>query len=397
MSTATAATYYGEQVTRPPAQLAVGVAAAFLTVGATLTATPTASADEMGGTPGSVVDVSELPRDLWIPGTAEAQRITYRTIGSDGNPALSSGAVYLPPGQAPDGGWPVIAWAHGTSGLADACAPSLIGPALPERDYPYLANWLGRGYAVVSTDYVGLGTPGVMPYLDGKVEAHSVVDSVKAARAVHGSVSNKWVVVGQSQGGGAAVTTARYATEYGGDSLDYRGAVGTGVPANIELALLPLGPGVPPTAIPAGLTSYLFYILAGLRSAHPEIGLDSYLTPLGAHYVNLAEELCTNELHDAAQGVVVGDLFGKPLGQIPGWHALLADYMGIPTSGYDRPLFIGQGLTDIDVPAPSALSLVAALTANGEPVTFRTYPTDHSGALVASQADTIPFVEELFA
>lgn len=93
---------------------------------------------------------------------------------------------------------------------------------------------------------------------------------------------------------------------------------------------------------------------------------------------------------------MVGDLFGKPLNQIPNFHGLLVDYMGVPTSGYDRPLFIGQGLTDIDVPAPSAFSLVAALTANGEPVTFKTYPTDHSGTLVDSQADTIPFVRGLF-
>ncbi|GAA3151663.1 hypothetical protein GCM10020255_030780 [Rhodococcus baikonurensis] len=122
-----------------------------------------------------------------------------------------------------------------------------MGPGLPERDYPYLGRWLSEGYAVVATDYVGLGTPGLMPYLDGKVEAHSVVDSVKAARVIDSSISNRWAVVGQSQGGGAAITTARYATEYGGDSLDYRGGVGTGVPANIELTLLPAGPGFRPS------------------------------------------------------------------------------------------------------------------------------------------------------
>ncbi|MDV7354907.1 lipase family protein [Rhodococcus oxybenzonivorans] len=376
---------------------AASVTVASLTLVGTCLAAPSAFADDAAGAPGDVVEVFPLPSALWIPGAADAQRITYWSIGPDGDPALSTGAMYVPPGEAPDGGWPVVAWAHGTSGLADHCAPSLVGPGLPERDYPYLGRWLEQGYAIVSTDYVGLGTPGVMPYLDGKVEAHSVVDSVKAARAVDESLSNKWVVVGQSQGGGAAVVTGRYATEYGGKSLDYRGAVGTGVPANIELALLPLGPGVPPTAIPAGLTSYLFYILAGLRSAHPEIGLDAYLTPLGAQYVDAAEQLCVHEMHEAAEGVIVGDLFSKPLNEIPNFYPLLVDYMGVPTSGYDRPLFIGQGLTDIDVPAPSAFSLVAALTANGEPVTFKTYPTDHSGTLIESQADTIPFVRELFA
>ncbi|MDJ0404273.1 lipase family protein [Rhodococcus erythropolis] len=345
---------------------------------------------------GTVVSSEPLPKDLWIPGTADAKRFTYWTIGSNAGPALSSGAYYVPAGPAPEGGWPVIAWAHGTTGLDDSCAPSLVGPGLPERDYPYLGRWLSEGYAVVATDYVGLGTPGLMPYLDGKVEAHSVVDSVKAARVIDSSISNRWAVVGQSQGGGAAITTARYATEYGGDSLDYRGGVGTGVPANIELTLLPAGPGFPPIALGGGLTSYALYILAGLREAHPEIDLNSYLNDLGREKVDSAEKLCAADLDEASKDLVLGDIFSRPLSQIPNFQGLLNDYMGVPTSGYDRPIFIGQGLLDVDVPAPSALSLVAALVANGEPVTFKTYNTDHSGALVESQADTIPFVANLF-
>ncbi|WP_206510154.1 lipase [Rhodococcus sp. BGS-1C] len=357
---------------------------------------PVAAADEVDTTPGTVVAVEELAPQLWLPGTAEAKRITYWTIGSDGRPALSTGAYFVPEGTAPEGGWPVIGWAHGTSGLDDHCAPSLIGPTYPERDRQYLAGWLGQGYAIAASDYVGLGTPGLMPYLDGKTTAHSVVDSVKASRAIDDSLSNKWVVVGQSQGGGAAITTARYATEFGGPELDYRGAVGTGVPANIELALLPLGPGVLPVAGSEALTTYLLYILAGLRYAHPEIDLNSYLTEQGRQLVDRAETVCVVEGEKEFAGTISGDLFTRPLNQIPNFYGLVNDYMGVPTSGYDRPVFIGQGLTDVDVPAPSALSLVAQMKLNGQDVTLHTYPTDHSGALLQSQADSIPFVQRLF-
>ncbi|WP_089243919.1 lipase family protein [Rhodococcoides kyotonense] len=355
-----------------------------------------ASADEADRTPGTVVAVEALASDLWLPGTAEAKRITYWTIGSNGEPALSTGAFFVPEGTAPDGGWPVIGWAHGTSGLDDNCAPSLIGPADAQRDRQYLGTWLAQGYAIAATDYVGLGTPGLMPYLDGKVSAHSVVDSVKASREVDASLSNKWVVVGQSQGGGAAITTARYATEFGGPELDYRGAVGTGVPANIELALLPLGPGVLPVRASKALTTYLLYILSGLRTAHPEVDIDSYLTEEGRAAVDTSETLCVLDAEEEFGGVVSGDLFAKPLNQIPNFYGLVNDYMGVPTSGYDRPVFIGQGLTDVDVPAPAALSLVAQMKANGQDVTLHTYPTDHSGALLQSQADSIPFVKHLF-
>ncbi|QCB50313.1 lipase [Rhodococcus sp. PAMC28707] len=355
-----------------------------------------ASAEEVNNSPGTVVAVEDLASELWLPGAGDAKRITYWTVGSDGAPALSTGAFFVPEGNAPEGGWPVIAWAHGTSGLDDNCTPSLVGPPDPARDRQYLGTWLGQGYAVAATDYVGLGTPGIMSYLDGKLEAHNVVDSVKASRTVEKSLSNKWVVVGQSQGGGAAITTARYASEFGGPDLDYRGGVGTGVPANIELALLPAGPGFLPIAVGKGLTTYLLYILAGLRSAHPEIDIDSYLTPLGRETVDRAQTLCVLEAEEEFDGIVSGDLFSRPLNEIPNFYGLINDYMGVPFTGYDRPVFIAQGLYDTDVPAPSALSLVAQMIANGQPVTLHTYPTDHSGAMLASQADSIPFVAGLF-
>jgi hypothetical protein len=380
---------------RLPQRVTSAALAVIATAGSVGLAAPHAAA-EPGGAPGEVVTVEPLASELWLPGTARAQRITYWSVGSGGAPALSSGAYFLPPGTPPPGGWPVIAWAHGTSGLADRCAPSLAGPALPERDRPYLANWLARGYAIAASDYVGLGAPGPHPYLEVKVEAHSIVDMVRASRAVSGAMSSKWVVVGQSQGGGAAIGTARYATEFGGGELDYRGAVGTGVPAYLENALLPLGPGLPPAALPTGITSYVFYLLAALRHARPELGIDSYLTALGRAHVDAAERLCTADAHDAAEGVVLGDVFSKPLAAIPNLRSVLADYMGLPESGYDRPLFIGQGLADIDVPAPGALAFAAALRANGQQVTLRTYNTDHSGALTQSLADAIPFVEALF-
>src|SRR4029078_9309383 len=92
-----------------------------------------------------------------------------------------SGTVHVPQGKAPKGGWPVVTWAHGTIGRADACAPSSIGrPA--QYDQKLLNGWLKAGYAVVRTDYEGLGTPSTHPYLIGRSEGHSVLDGARAAR-----------------------------------------------------------------------------------------------------------------------------------------------------------------------------------------------------------------------
>ncbi|WP_106397419.1 alpha/beta hydrolase family protein [Actinocorallia populi] len=347
---------------------------------------------------------SPLARSLWIPETtSRAFVLTYVTVDAFGKRARSTGTVFVPRGRAPKGGWPVISWAHGTSGLHDSCAPSRTGPALPERDWKYLASWMRQGYAVVASDYAGLGTRGLPAYLDGKTTAYNVVDMVLAAREFSGRhfprsarLARKWVTIGQSQGAGAAVYTARHATEFGGSRLDYRGAVGTGTPAYIENYLLPLGPKVPPIALPPGLTAYLTYIFTSLRHVHPELGIDEILTPTGREYLSLAEKECVFTFEKHLKNVNVGDYFTSPPSALPGFRKTVRAYMGMPESGFDKPFFMAHGLKDTDVPIPATLAYVGVLRSNRQPLTFKTYATDHSGTLSASLKHTVPFVKRLF-
>ncbi len=59
-------------------------------------------------------------------GLAEvSQRVEYRMPSVNGGLTVATAVVLLPKGIAPAGGWPVVAWAHGTTGVADQCAPSL--------------------------------------------------------------------------------------------------------------------------------------------------------------------------------------------------------------------------------------------------------------------------------
>jgi acetyl esterase/lipase len=374
------------------------ITAASLTVLASaLSLAPVASAQPTE-TAGTVVGVESLPAAATLPGSARAERLLYRSTTAGDQPTTTSAAVYFPAGEAPQGGWPVIAWAHGTVGLGDDCAYSVAGPAAVERDWAYLGTWLEQGYAIVAADYAGLGGPGEHPYLNGIAEAHNVVDGVKAATERYASLSNKWAVVGQSQGGGAAVFTARYATEFGGPDLDYRGAVGTGVPAYIEDVIGLVGPGVPPIALSSHLTAYVLYILSGLRTTYPDLDIDGLLTDTGRTWLARAQTACIGPLGDelAAAKPSIGSMFARPLSSIPDAHGLLARYMGLPESGYDRPLFMGQGLADTDVVTPETLRYAAVLQANGQPVTFHTYPTDHDGTVNASLVDSVPFVKDLF-
>jgi hypothetical protein len=63
----------------------------------------------------------------------------------------------------------VVTWGHGTTGIGDGCAPTRYdNPQDVTTIDPLLQRWIGAGYAVVRTDYEGLGTPGTHPYLIGR-------------------------------------------------------------------------------------------------------------------------------------------------------------------------------------------------------------------------------------
>lgn len=387
---------------------AVLAAAALVTAGlapaAVQAETPEQATRASDNPVGTVLSSETLERSLWIPKTtSRAFKLKYVTTDAFGRRTPSMGTVFVPKGRAPKGGWPVISWAHGTSGIGDGCAPSSVGPAMPARDWAYLGTWMRQGYAIVASDYAGLGTTGVHAYLHNRSTAHNVVDMVKAARRFSQShlpesqrLSNKWVVIGQSQGGGGAIATASYATEFGGKGLDFRGGVGTGTPAFIELLVSLPGPGVLPVDASQALTAYLLYILVGMREVHPELDIDSALTPKGRHFVDLAETACIIELEETVKGHAMGDFFNRPLASLPGYVETARAYLGMPETGFEKPIFLANGLVDTDVPMETTAAYVGLLRAGGADVTFRTYPTDHNTTMQASLVDSVPFVKRLF-
>lgn len=347
--------------------------------------------------PGALLDSVALDRELSVPGAGSAYRILYSTVDQHDRPAVSTAVVFLPRTPAPPGGWPVLAWAHGTVGLGDDCTPSARERS--GRDSEYLSHWLDEGYAVVGSDYTGLGTPGLMSYLNSVTTARGVVDSVLAAQHLDADLSPKWAVVGQSQGGGAAVATARWATEFSaGSGLDYRGVVATGTPANVESIVKQGGPdmAVPPELGPMG-SAYTAYIVAALREARPDLDLDRVLTPAGREAADRAETLCAADLAGSLTDLSVPGFFTAPVTSIPGAAEAIDAYMGIPASGYDRPVFLGVGMRDRDVPPGLTLRFAEAMSANGQDVTLKVYPdSDHSGTVLTSVPDSTAFLADAF-
>jgi len=329
----------------------------------------------------------------WVPSrAAQAYKLHYRTPDHRGQLAEGTGLLYLPSGAPPMRGWPIVSWAHGTQGIADRCAPSVSGPYQPERDGRFLDQFLAQGYAVVAADYQGLGSPGNHAYLHVRTAARNAIDLVKASRQYLGTatLSPRWVSVGHSQGGAAALTAGHLAPSYGGSHLQYRGSFTTGTPTAVELTALVMKPDNR-TANPGAVNAYHAYLLDGLLQVAPQI--DQVLSDAGRARVALARQQCLGELAMTLDNADTGSMFTAPLTEVPGIWSVLHDYLGVPRTGFSQPLMLGHGSADRDVPYLTTLLYAAGLALRGEPVAFRRYPVDHRGTLDAAAADGLAFVQ----
>ncbi|MEV8373203.1 lipase family protein [Kribbella sp. NPDC056861] len=369
----------------------VGRIAGAILLAAVLAAGMATTADAHGK-PGKVVKIERLPESLRLPGAAKAQRLHYTSTGFDGRLTVVSGALFVPPGKAPKGGWPVLSWAHGTVGIADNCANSISGRS--QRDIDYLTSWLAAGYAIAASDYEGFGTPGTHPYLNGKSEAYGVIDIVRAARQADRSLSRKWIVSGQSQGAQAALFTGALQDKYAPE-LDYRGTISTAPISQWQMTFDAVKPFVPDT--PAN--PFVILILAGTKASHPlTFNPDVYLTAYGK---SLYQKAITTECYTAIAQLAVGkksqDLYSVDAAEADRLLDLLIADGEIPIKQHEQPIFLAQGTADTVVFGPATTVTAGQLGAVGNELTYRTYPgVDHNGLMAAAKAEILEWAGDRF-
>ena len=200
-----------------------------------------------------------------------ARRVIYRSVSAyDGKSTEVSGTLFVPQGPSPVGGWPVVAFAHGTTGLTAECGPSLYPDLKGYADT--VVSLTGDGYAVALTDYQGLGTDGAHPYLEPRTAAFNVIDSVRALRQAFPEVSATWLALGGSQGGQAAWAANEYAKDYGA-GLDFVGSLAVAPAVDLTgIADQARTGDLSPVAV-----SVMPLIIAGLEVAHPSLREADYL------------------------------------------------------------------------------------------------------------------------
>ncbi|WP_316573844.1 MULTISPECIES: alpha/beta hydrolase family protein [Nocardia] len=393
------------------ARVITAAAVACLAVTAAACGQDTASVTEVAGTPrsdfysppaesipgphGSVIRTQPVTGSQAVPG-ARNFLVLYRSVDAQGKPVAVSGTLAVPEGTPPAGGWPLLSWAPGTNGVADVCAPSRAEGSSPGKDEQ--ARWVAKGYAVARTDYQGLGTPGDHGYLIGETEQRAMSDIATAAREVDKTVGARWVAMGHSQGGHAALFAASAA-----------GAWAPGAPLLGAVALAPashLGEQVrmakwavsnPLGKLGTGdISLYVPLLVRGAQTV-TDVDPGRFLTGRAVSLLPLADSECTAGLRDRSRwgGLSAKDVFTED-GDPSGLLRVLDDN---DPSGlrFAAPVLVLQGRSDLTVPLKSTDAMVAEQQLNGQSVDYRKYDdVDHSGIVAAGFADALGWVDTRF-
>lgn len=344
----------------------------------------------------------------------ESVVMTYKMLGISGQEVLATSLVFTPKGTPPSAGWPIVAWAHGTTGVADICAPSRN--VMDENVKTMITQLLAQGYVVVAPDYEGLGEPNgkeIHPFLNVKSEAYSITDAVVAAKSYLGAkAATRWVAVGHSQGGQAALGAAQYASRA---KLTYKGTIAVAPASNLDLILNAgeLSAANQPVAVQiptyTNLDTYTALITAGLRNPNPSLQYSQIFKSPSDKIAAQAESVCAPAL---AQSFAVGltAYANQNNNSLTGYGRTQDCFLNLPvvknftstdgqplTVKVSTPIKIYQGQADTTVPFIATNKLVTEAKLAGTNINFITNPTwTHGSAYSLNISNIVTDVNTLF-
>ncbi|WP_127552764.1 alpha/beta hydrolase [Actinoplanes sp. OR16] len=355
----------------------------FAVAGTVATAAQPASAASL---PGFVLSSTAVNLPAELTPLATGRRIQYVSTGLTGNLITATGLILTPKSGKKN---KTVAWAHGTTGLADQCAPSAnYGVFWPEARAA-VAELLSRGWTVAAPDYPGLGTPQAHPYLIGNSEGRSLIDSVKAARNLDAALSPQYAVDGHSQGGQGAIFASQLAPSYDG-TLVLKGTASIAPVSNTQY-IIPYIAGTPNQG-------YLVMALYGVNAVEPTFNPYTVLAAPAEAKLGVLNTGCLNEILATYRDFTAAELVNG--GTVPtAVVTKMAGYENPAQTAPSAPVLIVHGEDDEAVPYfLSTDYLVPQIQAYGVPVTFLGLPgADHEEAVFESTEYVADWIAARFA
>ncbi len=339
------------------------------------------------GEPGTIIRQEPLPSSL--PEGAQAWRVMYLSTDLEGDAIAVTGTVVAPTGPSAEPRH-IIAWAHGTTGIRPECGVSHTRD--PYQQTPIIDRMLDEGFVVTITDYPGLGTPGIHPYMVGPVAAQSVLDSVRVARQItEVSAGNEFVVWGASQGGNSSLWTAQMAADYAPE-LTLLGTASS-APAIDLRGIAEFNLDKPAGGIFLGL------VFAAWDAVYPNAQLDAIIRPEERENFDRMIEPCftalagflrvRDHLRTPEQYLSVDILNAEP------WSTLFEE--NTPKDPIDVPILIAHGTADPLIPIELSEVEAARRCEAGEDVQFARYPGSSHDAREDTAVHILGWVVDRFA
>ena len=333
------------------------------------------------GKPGELIR-SEPSEAYSLATDFSAVRILYHSRSASGGDVATSGVVLVPDRTPPKGGWPVIAWAHGFSAAARPCAPSLLRNLYYG---PLLSMYVNLGYAVVATDYTGLGTDFRSAVMDVPSNAMDVIYSIPAAHAAVPQLGPRWVAMGTSLGANVAIGVAEI--EGGTRDPNYLGSVAISGVTDLKAFYEP--PAKEQSLRTLALLAY------GIKTVYPDFDVRDMLTekaiPAYHEVSDSCDSLSDSSQHPASEMLkqdwknnkFVEEFFSRNmLGQKPAYGPLLV---------------IGDD-EDPAVPPSATAQVVTRMCKQGDAIQFDKFFDPQPGLVLGdSVRDQMAWIEARFA
>jgi pimeloyl-ACP methyl ester carboxylesterase len=241
--------------------------------------------------------------------------------------------------------------------------------------------WIGLGYAIVATDYAGLGSEARSSVIDMTSNANDVINAVKAAHAAVPHLGARWIALGDSEGAPAVVALGEMQRDQ--SDTNYLGSIALSGVADAKDVYERLAKGSE-----RGRIALLAHTV---KTGNPQFEVKDVLTSQGLSFYDQAGQTCAPPANSADELLK------------PGWenNQFVREFFNRNRVGEKKsavPLLVISGEADAIFPFDLVSSAVARLCKQGNRVQFDHYSKlDRNRVRGESVTEQTSWVSDRFA